>query len=338
MASPESVVNEVISKASSFASLYSGAADIAAWRAVMAAEGQYTSGGLIPVDGDATALKSSANYVPLSYSMTAVEPGVPQIENTITTFEAQRDFLVQFMIDRLTEFFTVYYPLNTDGYDEGTAWLVDTITNGGTGINPAVENQIWQRGRDRVIAEGARTDSQTLIQFSQRGYSLPAGVMVKQLQANRFEQLGRLQEQSRDVAIKQAEIEIENLRFAVNLAIDARLRALDAAANYIRALVSAFDSAVHVANLEAQAKAALIAATADLYRARLQRDEIAMRVPFQVADNTVKISSINLDAFYQGIDAKVRGASAAAGVYGAIAQAALSGLIGIGSTTISASA
>ena len=276
--------------------------------------------------------------VPLTYSMTAIEPGVPDVENTITTYEAQRDFLVQLMTDKLTEFFTIYYPLNTDGYDEGTDWLINVITNGGTGINPVVENQIWQRGRDRVIAEGARADSQTLIQFSQRGYSLPAGVMVKQLQANRFEQLGRLQEQSRDVAIKQAEIEIENLRFAVNLAIDARLRALAAAADYIRAVTGGFESAVRISNLESQAKAALMAATADLYRARLQRDEIAMRVPFQVTDNTLKVGQMNQDAFYQGIDAKVRAAGTAAGVYGAMAQAALSGLIGIGSTTISAGA
>lgn len=321
MASPEQVVDDVISQASGFAGLYSSAADIAAWRAVTAADGYM----VVP---PAT----------LKYSMTAVEPGVPEIENTIITYEAQRDFLVKLMTDKLTEFFTIYYPLNTDGYDEGTAWLVDTITNGGTGINPAVENQIWQRGRDRVIAEGARADSQTLIQFSQRGYSLPTGVMTRQLQANRFEQLAKLQEQSRDVAIKQAEIEIENLRFAVEKAVDARLRALAAAADYIRAVTGGFESAVRISNLEAQAKAALMAATADLYRARLQRDEIAMRVPFQVTDNTLKVSQLNLDAFYQGIDAKVRAASAAADVYGRIAQAALSGLIGIGATTVSSSA
>ena len=319
MASPEEVVNDVIEFASNSARRYGGDADYAAAKAIDAAEGY-----------------SVVPPAPLTYNMTAIEPGVPEVENTITTYEAQRDFLVQLMTDKLTEFFSIYYPLSVDGYDEGTAWLIETITNGGTGINPAVENQIWQRGRDRVIAEGARADSQTLIQFSQRGYSLPAGVMVKQLQANRFEQLGRLQEQSRDVAIKQAEIEIENLRFAVNLAVDARLRALAAAADYIRAITSGFESAVRISNLESQAKAALMAATADLYRARLQRDEIAMRVPFQVTDNTLKVGQMNLDAFYQGIDAKVRAAGAAADVYGRIAQAALSGLIGIGSTTVSA--
>ncbi len=321
MASPEQVVDRVIDTAMGAAGLWAGAADITATKAVNAAKGYM----VVP---PAT----------LAYNMTAVEPGVPEVENTLTTYEAQRDFLVQLMTDKLTEFFTIYYPLNTDGYDAGMDWLINTITNGGTGINPAVEHQIWQRGRDRVIAEGDRADSQTLIQFSQRGYALPSGVMVKQLQANRFEQLARLQEQSRDVAIKQAELEIENLRFAVQQVIDARLRALAVAADYIRAITGGFESAVRISNLEAQAKAALMAATADLYRARLQRDEIAMRVPFQVTDNTLKVGQMNLNAFYQGIGAQVQAASAAADMYGRMAQAALSGLIGIGSTTISSSA
>ena len=317
--SPEQVVDLVITTATGAAGLWAGAADISAQRAVDAANGY-----------------ASVATPPLNYLLSAIEPGVPDVENTITTYEAQRDFLVQLMIDKLAEFFTIYYPLNTDGYDEGMDWLINTITNGGTGINPAVENQIWQRGRDRVIAEGARADSQTLIQFTQRGYSLPSGAMTKLLQANRFEQLSKLQEQSRDVAIKQAEIELENLRFAVEKVVDTRLRAIATAADYIRAITNGFDSAVNIANQEAQAKAALMAATADLYRARLQRDEIAMRVPFQVSDNALKAGEMNLDAFYRGVDAKVRGASTAAQVYGAMAQAALSSLVGIGATTISA--
>ena len=321
MASPEQIVDNVISTAESAAGLWAASADIAAWKAVTAADGY-----------------STLANVPLTYSLTAVEPPVPEIENTITTYEAQRDFLVKLMTDKLTEFFTIYYPLSTDGYDEGTEWLIDTITNGGTGITPAVENQIWQRDRDRVIAEGARADSQTLLQFSQRGYSLPAGVMVKQLQANRFEQLAKLQAQSRDVAIKQADIEVENLRFAVDKAVSARLTALAAAADYLRAVTGGFESAVRISNLEAQAKASLMAATADLYRARLQRDEIAMRVPFQVSDNTLRVGQLNQDAFYKGIGAKVDAAGTAAGVYGAMAQAALSALVGLGSSTITASA
>ena len=320
MASPEQVVDKVIDTASSAAGLWAASADIAAWKAVTEAEGYM----VVPP-------------VPLAYTLTAVEPGVPGAEqNAVITFEGQLDRLIQLMSDKLAEFFTIYYPLNNDGYDEGTAWLINTITNGGTGINPAVEDQIWQRGRDRIIAEGARADSQTLIEFSQRGFSLPSGVMAARLQLNRTTQAKSLQELSRDVAIKQAEIEVENLRFAVDLAVKTRLQALGAASDYLRAIMLAPDAAFRVASVNQDAQARLISATADLYRARLQRDEIAMRIPFQTADNTLKVGQLNLDAFYQGIDARVRAAGTAAGVYGSMAQAALTSLVGIGSTTISA--
>jgi hypothetical protein len=162
--------------------------------------------------------------------------------------------------------------------------------------------------------------------------------MLGQLQANRTDQLTKLQAQSRDVAIKQFETEIENLRFAITTATDLRIKALAAASDYIRALTSSFDTVQRIVNLKSEAKARLMSATADLYRARLTRDEIAMRVPFTVADSTIRVSGMNLDAYYKGIDAKVRAAGAAADVYGRIAQAALTGLIGIGATTISSSA
>jgi hypothetical protein len=268
--------------------------------------------------------------------MTAVEPGIPDVEDAYLTFEGQRDYLVGLMTDQLTKFFTVYYPLNEDGYDAGMAWLINTITVGGTGINPVVEDQIWQRGRDRIIAEGARQDSATLLQFSQRGFTLPSGVMVAQLQANRFEQFAKLQEQSRDVAIKQAEIEVENLRFAVDKVVTLRLQALQAAADYIRAFMSGLEMSFRVVNLNSDAKAKMMAATADLYRARLQRDEIAMRVPFKDTDSILATNQMNMDGFYKGIDAKVRAAGSAADVYASMAQAGISALHAIGSSTIQA--
>jgi hypothetical protein len=266
--------------------------------------------------------------------MTAIEPGIPEVENAYLTFEGQRDYLVGLMTDQLTKFFTAYYPLNTDGYDEGMAWLINTITLGGTGINPVVEDQIWQRGRDRLISEGLRQDSATMVQFSQRGFALPSGVMTAQLQANRFEQFAKLQEQSRDVAIKQAEIEIENLRFAVDKVVSTRIQAIQAAADYLRAFMGGLEMSFRVVNLNADAKAKMMAATADLYRARLQRDEIAMRVPFKDSDNLIETNRMNIDGFYRGVEAKVRAASAAADVYASMAQAGISALHAIGSSTI----
>lgn len=272
---------------------------------------------------------------PITFALSAIEPAVPEVENSTLTYEAQRDQLIGLLTDQLANFFAQYYPLAADAFDEATNWLVNTITVGGTGMNPAIEAQLWQRDRDRVTSEGLRAEAQTLSEFTGRGFSLPPGAAAARLQAIKAEQIGSLQAQSRDVAIKQAEIEVENMRFAVEQAIKSRMQAMNAATDYIRALMSGPDTAVRIASLNSDAKARMMGATSDLYRARLARDELAMRIPLANSDINVKSQVVNVDGFYRGVDARVAAAGHAAEVYGKAAQAALSSLSAIGSSTAS---
>jgi hypothetical protein len=284
-------------------------------------------------NGAITASQGHAVALPreVTYALQAIEPAVPDVENSTATYEAQRDYLIALLTSKLADFFATYYPLASDAYDEATNWLVNTITIGGTGISPAVENAIWQRDRDRVIADGQRAEAQTYDEFTKRGFSLPPGALAARLQEIRFEQLAKTQAQSRDVAIKQAEIEIDNLRFAVEQALKARLAALDAAANYLRAIMTGPDIASRIASLNSDAKARMLSATADLYRARLSRDELAMRIPIVNQENASKYANINTDGFYKGVDARVQAAVGAAQVYGQAASAALSALNSVAS-------
>lgn len=312
----EATVDAIINNAISLANSQTNAANTAAQSAIAASQG-FAATGLPPV----------------VYNIQAVEPPVAEVEDATLTYESQRDEIIQLLTDQMAEFFVLYYPLTTDAFDPAVNWLVNTITVGGTGINPAVEAQIWQRDRDRVVVDGQRVEAQVMVDAASRGFRFPPGVAAARLQQARFEQLMKTQEQSRAVAIKQADIEVENLRFAVNLAIESRLRALSAAAEYLRALMSGADNAARVASLNADVRARMIAATADLYRARLSRDEIAMRVPLANATNGLQASGINVDGFYKGVDARVRAAAAAADSYGSSAAAALSSLNSVASVS-----
>lgn len=306
----EETVNAIINNALTLSSAQVSAANSATQAAITASYG---------FAGPATGL-------PVDYTLGAVEPDVGVVPDATLTYEAQRDQLIALLSGELANFFTTYYPLASDAFDEGTNWLINTITVGGTGISPAVEDQIWQRGRDRIVADGLRVESQAMDEFSARGFSLPSGALAARLQETRFEQLTKTQELARDVSIKQAEIEIENLRFAVDLAIKTRMQALEAAASYIRALMSGPEIAARIASLNADAKARMISATADLYRARLSRDEIAMRVPLANSGNAVQYNSMNIDGFYKGVGNRVQAASAAADAYARTAAAALASL------------
>jgi hypothetical protein len=160
--------------------------------------------------------------------------------------------------------------------------------------------------------------------------------MAGRLQEIRFEQMTKLQDSSSNVAITQAKMEIENLRFAVDLAIKTRIEALNSAVGYIRALMSAPDAAARIALLNSDARARLVSATAELYRARLTRDEIAMRIPFQNKTNELEVLKNISDGFYHGVDSRTRAAIGAADAYGRSASAALSSFSGIASTSTQA--
>lgn len=314
----EAFVSAIINNAITTANSQTAAADAAARSASTASQGYAVMG--LP---------------PINFTLSAREPAVPEVENATLTFEAQRDKIIALLSDQMADFFIRYYPLANDAFDEATAWLVNTITSGGTGISAAVEDQIWQRARDRVVQDGQRAESQVLNDFASRGFSLPSGVMAARLQEIRFEQLGKTQELSRDAAIKQADMTVENVRLAVDLAIRSRTMAMQAAADYIRGLMGGTDTAARVAAINSDAKARMMGATADLYRARLSRDEIAMKIPLANADINTRAQEVNMTGFYKGIDARVAAAGHAADVYGKAAQAALSSLSAIGSSSAS---
>lgn len=261
-----------------------------------------------------------------AFVITAIEPAVPEVENAALTFESQRDEIVALLSNQLDGFFAKYYPLAADAFDEATNWLVNSITAGGTGISAAVEDQIWQRGRDRVVVDGMRAESQVLNDFASRGFSLPSGAMAARLQEIRFEQLGKTQELSRDAAIKQADMTVENLRFAVELAVDSRMKAMQAAADYIRSLMSGTDVAARVASVNSDAKARMMAATADMYRARLARDELAMKIPLSNQDASLKVKGMNIDGYHKGINAATTAIVAEASSWADAAKTALNSI------------
>lgn len=276
---------------------------------------------------------ASPNFTPVAYNIEAIEPAVPDVENANLTYESQRDQLIAMLSNELANFFITYYPLAADAFDEATNWLVNSITVGGTGIAATVEAQIWQRGRDRAMADASRAEAAVMDEFSARGFSLPPGAMTARLDAVRHEGMAKINEFNRDAAIESAKIEVENVRFAVEQAIRSRMAAMQAATDYIRALMSGPDTAARVAALNSDAKARMMSATSDLYRARLSRDELALRIPMTNTSELVKVSGISMDAFYKGVANRVQAAVAAADQYGKAAQAALSSLNSVASAS-----
>lgn len=193
-------------------------------------------------------------------------------------------------INRLAELFSGYlsryFPNDCAYLKHAQLKLCEMLTQGGTGINPVVEDQIWQRDRARVLNEVNRAGREVLATFAARGFPVPPGAALHQMNMIQQDAQNKIAQASRDVAIKQLEIEVENVRFAVDKAISLYQVAIAAAMDYIKALAIGPQLAAQVVPSVTDSQSRLIGAASDYYRAQLQALEIVQR--HKVADAEIE--------------------------------------------------
>ena len=84
--------------------------------------------------------------------------------------------------------------------------------NGGTGLDPAIEQAIFDRARSRETQLSLANQADVLRQGEAFGFPLPSGVVAAQLRTAQQDYFDKMSGLSRDIAIKQAEMEQENLK------------------------------------------------------------------------------------------------------------------------------
>lgn len=116
---------------------------------------------------------------------------------------------------------------------------------GGTGLDPAVEQAIWDRARSRETQTALANEAEILRQSEAFGFSLPSGTMAAQLRDAQQDHYNKLSTLSRDVAIRQAELEQENLKHAIGEGMQLEAKLIDYSYQLERLT---FESAVQYAN------------------------------------------------------------------------------------------
>lgn len=102
---------------------------------------------------------------------------------------------------------------------------LNTRMAGGTGLNPAVEQAIWDRARSRETETALANESDILRTSEALGFALPSGVVAAQIREAQQVYFGKLSSLSRDIAIKQADLEQENLKQTIDagMALEGKL-------------------------------------------------------------------------------------------------------------------
>ena len=83
---------------------------------------------------------------------------------------------------------------------------------GGTGLPTAVEQAIWDRARSRETQVALANEAEVMRTSEAMGFQLPSGVTAAQLRDAQQVYYDKLSGLSRDISIKQAELEQENLK------------------------------------------------------------------------------------------------------------------------------
>ncbi len=91
---------------------------------------------------------------------------------------------------------------------------------GGTGLAPAVEQALWDRGRSREAKLGQANEDTVGRTSEALGWHLPAGVTAAQLREAQQDTFDKASSLSREITIKQAELEQANLKDTIAAGMD----------------------------------------------------------------------------------------------------------------------
>lgn len=255
-------------------------------------------------------------------------------DNAVSTFGPE------FQVE-MDSFLNTYFPdFSTRMQTSVDNWIYDTITTGATGIPTAVENQIWDRARSKELLDASRARSDVTAQWASRGWSMPTGVLAQQLMQIDQDTSSKISAHARDVAIKQAEIVIDSVKFAVEQGARMRLGVVAALVDYMRAFMAPWELAIRKAEALVDAKSRLWQSSAAYYGALISAAELHLKFDQLSIDRALGANKLTVDQVIGTVNNRVNAAVSAAQAMANTASAALSSQVSlakIGNETVSES-
>jgi len=224
-----------------------------------------------------------------------------------------------------------------------------------TGLNPVIEQQIWDRGRERTRAAAQGTIDAINRSFARAGWNLPQGDQVEAIyQAN--EQLAEADiTESRNIAVAQADLEQKNLQFAIQqaatleialnnahnaflqLAVEAEVKRVELLAEVNRLNVDVFKNLVDAGVAYAEGKIKLYQADANVYQTLIEAE--GKRIDAQIAvqkaeidysakqaDLTIEVAKANIATLIAQKELLIEGQKAEAQLLAQVAAGITSGV------------
>ena len=309
-------VGALIDRAVSIGNTNSAAAVNAAEAAALAAQGfsfVTATDNYTPI-----AIQEPSVYIPSN--ATGIDQGL---------YNSTTNGIVNLLSTSFSNFFTTYFPLDTNTMVYVNSWLDNAINMGGTGVNAAVENQIWQRDRDRITQQALSASNEAIAMWAGKGFPLPPGAAVGAVaQINRDRDI-KIGESSRDRAIETWKMEYDNVRFAIQESIDLRMKSIAAAGDYIKTIALGPQLGTTLATAALNAQANLINAATGFYNARIRVQEVKYDIQKTQFQHTLQAGMKSADLFTESVRTQANAAVAVANTLGQQAASALNAVSGV---------
>lgn len=178
---------------------------------------------------------------------------------------------------------------------------ISDFCQGGVGIPDSVWEAIWAKENDRESRAGIKLIDEINEEWSDRGFQLPTGVQVSQTQEINQNLQHTAAGRSRDIAIREADLAIENLRFAVTqgIALESlqgswyqatQQRLLEATRFASELVISVFNAEVSFYNAQVQ----MYLADVQVYRIELEAELTELEVYKSELEGQKIIGDLNM--------------------------------------------
>lgn len=162
--------------------------------------------------------------------------------------------------------------------------LKNNILYGGTGLVAAVEEAIWNRDLERNERQLSDSVDKLTKEWARKGFTLPDGMLADSISVLQKEYMDKLIDRSREISIKQAELEQTNLFKSMELGINLIATLLGEYYKYEELVLKAQEYTAKYANeyLEMQLKA--YTAAVEVFKIRAETYEILIKAQIAKVD------------------------------------------------------
>lgn len=192
--------------------------------------------------------------------------------------------------------------------------VIDQMLATGTGLPPEIEAAIWERDVDRLDQDEVKNLDEAENTWAMKGFQLPPGALIAAALAVQRDTAEKVAAQSRDVAIKQADLVQKNRQFAVEEGV----KLAEAEANVALKLI---DAAIARANLRLQYLLANLRAQVEMAEVELKRVQVVATVFDAQLKRDVAAFDAQAKALQLDITARTEFAKVDVALYGANIEA-----------------